>query len=153
MASQSTGGSLRDDIEPLVTAMGFDLIEMKHKELSQNYKVAMVVHRPEGVSVDDCASISHVVYPRLKTILRRDDISLEVASPGTDRQLKSVEEFTIFKGKGVRILREGEDTWEGGVIFDCRDGFLCLQRDEKYVKIGLSEIRKARLDSTQEVRT
>ena len=152
MATQSREGNPHDDIEPIIKAMGFHLVEMKHRQLSQSCKVIMIIYRSEGTTVADCASISRMVYPRLKMILSRDDISLEVASPGTDRLLKSEEEFSIFQGKGVRILREGVNIWESGVIFECRDGFLSLQKDKKYVKVSLSEIRKARLDSTQEVK-
>ena len=151
MESGYREGKLHCEIEPVIEAMGFYLVEMKHRELAKSYKVVVVVHRLGGVTVEDCASISHMIIPRLKVILERDDISIEVASSGTDRLLKSTEEFSIFRGRGVRILLEEGNSWQGGIIFECRDGFLYLQKDEKCDKISLSAIKKARLDATQEV--
>ena len=143
---------LREEIEPVVQALGFQVVEVAARRSSSGYEVSLVVYHPDGVSLEDCAAISRTVKPHVEVYLQEDDVSFEVASPGVDRQIRDAAEYTIFQGRGIRVLLEETGQWEGGIIERCSEGFLYLKNNTKYDSIRLGSIRKARLDYTEEVR-
>ena len=142
---------VRQDIEPIISALGFHVVEVVVQS-RVTCRVTVVIYRAQGISLDDCAHISRTIQPRLELVLNRDDITLEVTSPGIDRVIRSPEEYNIFQRKGVRLLLNSTGTWEGGTIGRYEEGILYLLRNGKCDTIAVSEIRKARLDYTQEVK-
>ena len=143
--------SVQDELEPVISAMGLRVVDVTVQRLKASCKVAVVIYRRDGVTVDDCARVSRTVQPRLELILERDDVVLEVSSPGIDRVIKSPDEYTVFQGRGVQVLLEESGEWVGGVIEQCRNGTLYLLGSDNHDRIELADIRKARLDHTQEV--
>lgn len=142
--------TVREEIEPVITGMGFSLVECTVGRLKGVTRVAVVVHRAAGVGIDECAEVSRLIYPRLLTIEGMEDVSLEVSSPGIDRRLKSPAEYGIFAGRGVRILAADEAEWIGGVIERAENGVLKLRTGGGVREYPISSIRKARLDHSQE---
>jgi ribosome maturation factor RimP len=64
----------------------------------------LVVDGPDGVTLDQCSTISRqasVVLDVADPI--RHTYTLEVSSPGLDRKLYAVEDYTAFAGKRVRV--------------------------------------------------
>jgi len=142
------------EVEPIVTGMGFRLVELRFGQSHKQNHVSVTVYGPEGVSVGDCAALSRVLYPRLELIEELSYLRLEVTSPGLDRVIKSPEEYEIFLGRGARVLTRSEGRWVGGTIQGVHDGALRLRgRDSGEVEIPLGDIQKARLDDSEEVET
>lgn len=146
------GAAVREAVEPIVAGMGLALVELRHNRSHRQNHVSVVVYRPQGVGVEDCAALSRTLYPRLELIEGLENLRLEVSSPGLDRVIKDFEEFAIFKGRGVRVLRAGADEYLGGMIRDVRGQTLVLETRAGTIEVGRAEIRKARLDSLEEVR-
>ena len=138
--------SVRDAIAPVLSGMGYSLVELALGRRKGTTRVSVVIYRQEGVGVDDCAEVSGMLLPRLETIEGMADVSLEVSSPGIERALRATEEYAIFAGRGVRILA-GEDTeWQGGIIDRVDGGTLWLRIGRQRKGFALADIRKARLD-------
>lgn len=142
---------VREAVAPIVAGMGLALVELRHNRSHRQNHVSVVVYRPQGVGVEDCAALSRTLYPRLELIEGLEDLRLEVSSPGLDRVIKDFEEFSIFMGRGVRVLRTGAADFLGGVIRDVRGDTLVLGTRGGTIEIGRADIRKARLDSAEEV--
>ena len=87
---------LRCEVEPIVTGMGFTLVELRHSRSKNQNHVILVVYRRDGVGINECAAISKNLYPRLELIDGLENLQLQVSSPGLDRVLKSDEEYSIF---------------------------------------------------------
>lgn len=138
------------DVEPIIAAMGCQVVEMTSHRTAEGINVSLVLYRSDGITLDDCAAISQTLHPQLEMICQ-DEVILEVASPGVDRRIRNPDEFSVFKGKGVRVLVDETGEWQTGIIDHCSDGFLFLLNNKRYDKIPLSNIRKARLDYAQEV--
>ncbi len=150
MYSGHVNDTVRAEIEPVLNGMGFSLVELAIGRIKGATRVSVVIYRPEGVGIDECAEASRLIFPRLETIEGFTEVSLEVSSPGIERVLKSTAEYAIFRGKGVRIL-EGENAeWIGGVIETAEDGVLTLKRGGQLKKFPFSSIRKGKLDHSQE---
>jgi ribosome maturation factor RimP len=139
------------EVRPIVAGMGFRLVELRHGQSHKQNHVSITVYRPEGVSVNDCAALSRMLYPRLELIEEMENLRLEVTSPGLDRVIKSPEEYEIFQGRGARVLTRNEGRWLGGTIQGVSDGALRLRGREATLDIPLEDIQKARLDDSEEV--
>jgi ribosome maturation factor RimP len=138
---------LHSEVEPIVSGMGFSLVELRHNRSKNQNHIILVVYRPEGVGVDDCASIYKNIYPRLEMVEGLENLQLQVSSPGLDRVLKSESEYAIFSGRKVRLMLNGESEWIYGKIQGVHLGELSLDTGGDVERIKMAEIRKTKLDS------
>jgi ribosome maturation factor RimP len=138
---------LRKEVEPIVAGMGFFLVELRHNRSKNQNHITLVVYRPDGVGVDDCAAISKNLYPRLELIQGLENLRFQVSSPGLDRVMKSEREYSIFAGRAIRVMLHGQGEWIRGKIESVQEGVLSLDEDGTMRKIKTADIRKAKLDS------
>lgn len=134
-------------IETTVTGLGYELVDV---ERSGRGMLRVFIDKPEGISVDDCQTVSHQLT-RLFLVENIDYDRLEVSSPGLDRALKKEADFVRFAGEQAQLkLRmpvSGRKNFVGtiGVL---SDGVLQLVVDGTVVAIELSNLDKARLVPT-----
>ena len=138
---------LHSEVEPIISGMGFSLVELRHNRSKNQNHIILVVYRPEGVGVNECAAISKNLYPRLELIEGLENLQLQVSSPGLDRVLRSEEEYSIFQGRNVKIMLKGETEWIRGTIESVDGEEVSLQTGGERQKFLMSDIRKAKLDS------
>jgi ribosome maturation factor RimP len=149
--SERIDKNVRDAIEPLLSGMGFSLVELSIGRLKGSTRVNVVIYRREGVGVEECAEVSSLLFPRLEATDDLPDVSLEVSSPGIERSIRSPAEYEIFVGRGVRILAGAESEWIRGIIDRVEAGSLWLRSGKETRGFALSGIRRARLDHSVEV--
>ena len=101
-------------IEPTIRDLGFELVQVRMVGGSRRTLQVMAepVDRDRGMTVDDCARISHAISAVLDVA---DPIegayALEVSSPGIDRPLVRREHFQRFAGLEAKV--ECEPAVEG----------------------------------------
>ena len=134
---------LYSELQPLLSEMGYVLLEARSVQIKEGLKTYLVVHSEEGVSVDDCAQINRMLLPRLENMFDSQNLTLEVSSPGLERKLASFEEFIVFKGKDVRVLVE--EGWVSGVITEADERAIVLDVSGTRQEFMRAEIMKARL--------
>lgn len=131
-------------IETTVTGLGYELVDV---ERSGRGMLRVFIDKPEGISVDDCQTVSHQLT-RLFLVENIDYDRLEVSSPGLDRALKKEADFVRFAGQQAQLkLRmpvSGRKNFVG-TIGALSDGVLQLVVDGTVVAIELSNLDKARL--------
>jgi ribosome maturation factor RimP len=137
---------VRGELEPVLAGMGYALVELSLARLHGATRALVVVHRPEGIGVEDCTEVSRAILPRLELIEELGDVSLEVSSPGIERTIKSPAEYEIFKDRGVRVLAAGETEWIGGTIEGAEQGVLRLRTASGRREFPVASVRRARLD-------
>jgi ribosome maturation factor RimP len=93
-------------IAPEVEALGFDLVRVKLFGSGDERTLQIMAERPETrqLVIDDCMAISR----RLSDLLDETDpieeaYRLEVSSPGIDRPLTRLHDFTDWAGHEARI--------------------------------------------------
>jgi len=138
--------SVREEIEPAISAMGYALVEVSVGRRRGVSHVVVVLHRDGGVGVEQCVEVSRAIKPRLELVEGLADVTLEVSSPGIERTLKDPSEYSIFRGRGVRVLPAGDGEWVGGVIEAFRDGTLVLRTPAGSREFPPGAVRRARLD-------
>ena len=121
-------------------------VEIVSRKIKTGLHVMIVIHKKDGVTIQDCTEVHKAVLPRIEIETDYRDINLQVASPGVYRNLKSAHEFDIFKGTTVRILESDEPDWIFGVIVSADDTGVVLQLEDGDRTIPFTRISKARLD-------
>jgi len=105
-------------IEPVVTAMGFELWGIDYLSQGKHSRLVIYIDHADGVTVEDCADVSRQVSGVLDV---EDPIAgeyrLEVSSPGMDRPLFTLDPFVRFRGHQValrlRVPFEGRRKFQG----------------------------------------
>lgn len=91
-------------LAPVVASMGYELVGVERHGGSRSALLRVYIDRDGGVSVDDCAAVSHQVSGVLDV---ENPVSghytLEVSSPGLDRPLFLPAHFERFRGHKVRL--------------------------------------------------
>jgi ribosome maturation factor RimP len=154
----SVGLEMRDALmrllEPPIEALGFELVEIEFAREGRGGVLRIFIdcragNSGIGVTVDDCARVSHAVSQVLET---QDPIkghyTLEVSSPGFDRILRTRGHFERFVGE--RIFAELKVALDGrrryiGVLKSIADDAIVMEVDGKAHSLPLERIQKARL--------
>ena len=138
--------AIRETIEPVVNGMGFIVVEISVGISHQLEDVKVVVYRREGVGINDLSLITRNIRPRLELMEELSNLALTISSPGIDRVFKSPEEYSIFRGRSVRVLLVKGSEWMKGTIAEYEDSVLSIQVGDELKQIELDRIQKARLD-------
>ena len=134
-------------IEPTVNALGFELVGVQLRGGRSRGLARVYIDRDEGVTVDDCARVSH----RINGLLDVEDpmpgeYDLEVSSPGADRPLFVERDFVRFRGADVqltvRIPLAGRRRFTG-TLGGFRDGVLLVDEHGTEHCFALSQIESA----------
>jgi ribosome maturation factor RimP len=108
VSMQNHEEQIRQLAEPLIASEGMDLVLAECLKMQTRWLVRIYIDREGGVTVDDCARISH----QLGDLLDVHDVppgpyTLEVSSPGLDRPLDRDSDFLKYRGSRIRLrLRE-----------------------------------------------
>ena len=106
LKDEASSSQLVKEIESLVSARGLKVVEATTSVHQGSAAMTVVLFREdEEINTDDLAASYNLIYPRYSIILGERDLQLEVSSPGLQRNLKDVMEFSVFRGKDVRCRR------------------------------------------------
>ena len=140
----------RKDLEELLAGAGLSLVELAVSRHRGSVQVRAVIYAAGGTGIDECSRAHRLIQPRLQILLSEPDFHLEVASPGVDRAIRSEREYSIFVGRGVRVLlKEGEE-WLAGRIVQAGPSGVTIRGAWGERTLEYASIAKARLDYAQE---
>lgn len=138
-------------IEPALRDLGFELVQVRMSGGAR--RTLQVMAEPaepgKGMTVDDCAEISHAISAVLDVA---DPIPgaylLEVSSPGIDRPLTKAEDFVRFAGFEAKV--ETDQPLAGrkrfvGLVEGLESGEVLLRQEGGLVRIPFGSVRKAKL--------
>ncbi|HGJ5874489.1 ribosome maturation factor RimP [Arsenophonus apicola] len=131
-----------------VEALGFEFVGLEFIRARVS-TLRVYIDNEHGVTVDDCADVSHQVSAVLDV---EDPISvlynLEISSPGLERPLFTVAHYQRFIGKEVnlilRIAMQNRRKWQG-IIKAVNDEMITVTVDGKDEVFALKNIQKANL--------
>jgi ribosome maturation factor RimP len=135
--------------EPIAIGLGYELVDIEFVASRNGGVLRVYIDRAEGISVEDCANMSHALSAQLDT----DDplpgaYNLEVSSPGFDRVLRTPAHYARFVGSRVKaelaIARDGRRRYTGELL-GVSDAGIELEVDGQKVSISFAEISKTRL--------
>ncbi len=103
-------GEIKQLLEPSLSHMGYSIFSLEQSG-SGGRTLRIAIDKSDGfISLDDCERVSRVAAPLLDQAgLIRDSYTLEVSSPGAERQLRDRGEYERFVGRKVNVrYRSGE---------------------------------------------
>ncbi|MCC8379464.1 MULTISPECIES: ribosome maturation factor RimP [Xenorhabdus] len=131
-----------------VEALGYELVGLEFIRARVS-TLRVYIDSEEGITVDDCADVSHQVSAVLDV---EDPIpglyNLEISSPGLERPLFKAEHYQRFMGEEIslmlRMAMQNRRKWQG--IIKAVDGeMITVTVDGKDEVFALSNIQKANL--------
>ena len=147
--------TLYQDVDRLVSALGFLTVEVTDSIHQGTHSMRVIAAKPDGdITTEDLAELYNLIYPRYSVIYSDRDLQLEVSSPGLQRSFSDVLEFSVFRGRLVRVYSVSRSEYIIGTITVSDDESVVLSSyeaegsKEKGERISLqySDIAKAKLE-------
>jgi ribosome maturation factor RimP len=141
---------VRQLAESLAAEDGFELVDVELLVQGRRRTVRVLLDRPGGINVGDCARFSR----RLSDCLDMNQTvpgtyQLEVSSPGIERPLRSLEACRRFVGQRAAVERyaalEGRRHFEGELLPAADDRVGLKMEDGLEVWFEWAEVRSAHL--------
>jgi len=136
--------------EPVIESMGYELVGVEFSGGSGHGTLRVYIDREQGVSVDDCAAISHQVSGILdveEPIKQAYD--LEISSPGIDRPLFKLTDFERFAGRTAKIRLaagvDGRKNFKGRLVGVVDASRVRIQVDGEDFELPYADIARAHL--------
>ena len=156
---------LKAPLDRQLELLGFELVCLESAREGRDSILRLYIdhldHGPDGdrpITLDDCVAANDglvawldVEFPDL-----RDDLNLEISSPGLDRPLVKPEHFQRFQGRLCRVQTAGPVNGQKrfkGWIGTCTEAAVILEEDGALKTIPLEAIQKARLAPFDEEKT
>ncbi len=135
--------------EPVVSGMGYDLIEIEHFPNPKHGVLRLYIDKEGGVNVEDCSSVSRQISALIDVEEPvRGQFNLEVSSPGLDRPLRRLQDFQRFIGSIVKLKTvmplEGQRNFKGRLL-EASEETLVIETDTEEISLPMGAIEKARI--------
>ena len=136
--------------EPVVESMGYELVGVEFQGAGAHGTLRIYIDRDSGVSLDDCAAISH----QLSGILDVEEpikqaYDLEISSPGIDRPLFKLVDFERFAGRQAKIKlavgQLGRKNFKGELQGVADSKWVKIEVDGEQFDLPYADIAKANL--------
>lgn len=136
--------------EPVVESMGYELVGVEFNAGGGHGTLRVYIDREEGVSLDDCAEISHQVSGILDV---EDPIKqaydLEISSPGIDRPLFKLADYERFSGREAKIRLvvglDGRRNFRGRLLGVSDGRLVGIEVDGESFELPYADIARANL--------
>lgn len=144
----NTASRVFDLVKPCVEGLGLRLWDVRYVKEGATWYLRVIIDSDDGIGIDQCVDAHHAIDPILD---EADPVSgaytLEVCSPGIDRELTRPEHFTQMAGQRVllKTIRpvDGKKEFEGVLKGAERD--VELEIGENIMAFPRESISKVRL--------
>jgi ribosome maturation factor RimP len=143
-------------IEPVVEAAGYRLVRLRLMA-GKTKTLQIMAERPDGtMNVDDCARLSRA----LSEFLEHDDpiedeYVLEVSSPGIDRPLTRLTDFSRWAGHEAKLELAAPDATGRkrfkGILLGLEGNDITIDVDDQRLKFPFRAIADAKLVLTEKL--
>jgi ribosome maturation factor RimP len=132
-------------LEQTIPGLGYEFVGV---EITPARLIRIYIDKEGSVTIDDCELVSNHLT-KLFLVEEIDYNRLEVSSPGVERPLRKVEDFSRFQGKMAKVKTHepinGEKVFQG-TILNIVGQIVQLQLDtNEVIDIDYSNISRARL--------
>ncbi|MFH1310656.1 MAG: hypothetical protein ABIH85_08285 [Candidatus Omnitrophota bacterium] len=128
---------------------GYDVVDIEVKG-SRNFFMEIVLDKKNGITIEECGNFNKKIisWADKNNIFSRS-YTIDVCSPGIDRELKSDSAFLWGRGKRVEIrLREpvdGKNVIEGTLVKKNDDGDIIVEIGGNEICIREENVNKTKL--------
>ncbi|MEW9676677.1 ribosome maturation factor RimP [Lentibacillus sp. L22] len=143
-------------IQPILQENNLELVDIEYVKEGKDWFLRVYIDKDGGVDIDECGKVSEQLSGKLdKLDPIKEAYFLEVSSPGVERPLKTIEDFTKHINHNVYVKLyepiDGEKEYEG-ILTAFQDDTATIEYKvktrKKQVEIPYKKIAKARLAVT-----
>jgi ribosome maturation factor RimP len=135
--------------EKIASEQNVYIVDVTYKKEDDGYSLCYYIDKENGIGIDECELFSKAV----EEILDSEDFiennyTLEVSSPGADRQLTKEREFLYYRGREVDVkLYKAENGLKEftGVLTDYKDDTAVIDVDGTVMEIPVKQAVYIRL--------
>lgn len=150
--TSSVAEAARACTEGVITALGFELVDVRYINEDGRWRLRFYIDKPGGVGLDDCEAVSR----EIEALIEVEEVvagkyALEVSSPGLDRPLFRPADYIRFAGSLAKVKTRdsiGDNKVFTGRITGPDDaGFDIVSTDGKHkTRIEYDQVQKANLE-------
>lgn len=135
-------------VNPFVKEMNLSLVDIEYMQDGGYWYVRIFIENLNGdLNIEDCSKLSSKIETEVEELIEHK-FFLEVSSPGIERPLKKIEDYSRFAGQKITLhLKHKMDDKKQfkAVIKSVEDDSILFLIDKKEIKIKFNEIRKANI--------
>jgi ribosome maturation factor RimP len=138
-------------VDRVAKAQGLEIVELEFLGGGKQRLLRVYIDRPEGVTHQDCETVSHQVGSILdaEDVIPGENYTLEVSSPGVERKLTKPADFQRFTGQKAKVVThepvETQKHWEG-VLRGMEGQEIVIEPSEgRLIRIPLTSVKRANL--------
>ncbi len=121
------------------------LVEIKIKGTAGNQKVLVFVDGDNGISIDQCGSISRYIGNGIEEEdLFSGKYTLEVSSPGLDFPITLHRQYVKNVGRDLEVETKAGERVEGKLLDVHKDAIILTQKGESK-SLGFEEIKQSKV--------
>jgi ribosome maturation factor RimP len=120
-----------------ISGTGIFLVDVR---LSSTGRITVLIDRNEGVTIDDCASMSRFINNELGEAV--GDYELNVSSPGLEMPFLVIEQYRKNEGRLVEVV-SNDGSRETGTLMNITHGGFDLRVDTKEKKKEITSVIKS----------
>ena len=151
MAGKNTVGRVEEIVKPFAESLSLEIWDITFTKEGTDWYLRIFIDKEGGVSLDDCVDLTRAVT---KPLDEADPISqsytLEVSSPGIERELKKDWHFEKYVGSPVmmRTIRPIDGVRDfNGTLAGYEDGTVTVKlKDEREITVHKKETSYVKLD-------
>ncbi|MFA5467602.1 MAG: ribosome assembly cofactor RimP [Sphaerochaetaceae bacterium] len=142
------------ELSTLLSKIGLLVVDVRRGIQRDGVNIVVIITNQNlDAGVDECTSAHRLLLPRLAILEDNRAISLEVSTPGLQRNFRDFYEFSLFKGRRCRVYDRQVSDWVEGLIEEVSEEGVVLAKArlvdrkeimEKYT-VKREDIHKAKL--------
>jgi ribosome maturation factor RimP len=140
-------------VQPILEEKKLELVDVEYVKEGKNWFLRVFIDKEGGIDITECGEVSELLSEKLDEVDPiKEAYFLEVSSPGVERPLKTVEDFSknVNKNVFVKLFEpiDGEKSFEG-ILVEFNENIATIEYKvktrKKRVEIPFNKIAKARL--------
>jgi len=133
------------DLDQFFLGLGLRLVDLGLRTKNGTTSVHLVLYSPQGLGIDELSKAHRLLVPRLETLLKTEELSIEVGSPGLERNLKYKRELGFYTGKKAKLYLVGASDWEDGLLTAFDGTSVTFETKAGPRPVAVDQIHKAKL--------
>ncbi|BCR22208.1 ribosome maturation factor RimP [Borrelia sp. HM] len=129
-------------IKSVTDRLGIEIIEVNFFMKKGEGRIQIVLYKDHEFGCDTLCDLHKMILLRLQSVIRYN-FSLEISTPGINRNIKSDREFQIFEGKKIKLMLDND--FEEGLILKAEADSFIFKTDNKEIRVLYTDIKKAKL--------
>ncbi len=141
----SVAENITEILRPITDRYHAFIVDVSLRGERTSKVVEIYIDTDDGISLDDCSSISRELSEQLDTMeLIPGRYRLDVSSPGLDRPLKLFRQYRKNIGRVCKIayVSEGKKVFQEGMLEQVTEETVSVKKNGKLIDIPFSQIKE-----------